>query len=163
MSSNAYVFLRLVFSTKNLIPIADHLHAIWPGFWHHYSVIAQCASIKDMMRAQQFFFLMKTSSRCLSSSSSQDVLKTFWRRLNQDEYVHLSLTSSEDVFKRSSRCLDQDQYICLGHMYSRHLQDVLKMSCKNVLKTSLRHLQDVLKKFWKTSSRYLQKVLQRYL
>ena len=37
----------------------------------------------EIKPSQQTFVLMKTS----------------WRRLDQDEYVHLSLTSSEDVFK----------------------------------------------------------------
>ena len=66
--------------------------------------------------SQQTFVLMKTSSR----------------RLNQDEYVRLSLTSSEDVFKTSwSRPI-----------YSSWLY-VFKTSCKNVFKTSSRRLQDV--------------------
>ena len=39
----------------------------------------------EIKPSQQTFVLMKTS----------------WRRLDQDEYVHLSLTSSEDVFKTS--------------------------------------------------------------
>ena len=52
----------------------------------------------------------------------EDVLKTSSRRLDQDEYVRLSLTSSEDVFKTS---------------------------CKNVFKTSSRRLQDVLKNVFK--------------
>ena len=111
----------------------------------------------------------------------EDVLKTsfvfvFTRRLDQDEYVQLSLTSSEVVFKTSSRRLGQDQYICLGHTSSRRLQDVLKTSSRrlaqmslrrlqNVFKTFSRRLQDVFKMFWrrfKTSSRHLQDVLQRH-
>ena len=59
--------------------------------------------------------------------------KTSSRRLDQDEYVRLSLTSSEDVFKTSSRRLGQDQYIRLGHASSRRL-------CN----TSSRRLQGVL-------------------
>ena len=61
---------------------------------------------------QQTFVLMKTTSR----------------RLDQDEYIHLSHTSSEDVSKTSSRRLGQDQYISLGHTPSRHLPDLLKTS-----------------------------------
>ena len=56
--------------------------------------------------------------RRLSSSPS--------RRLDQDEYVRLSLTSSEDVFKTSSRRLGQDQYICLGYTSSRR---IIKLNC----------------------------------
>ena len=104
-------------------------------------------------------------------------MKTFWRHLDQDEYIRLTHTSSEDAFKTSARRLDQDQYIRLGHTSSRrlqdvfktssrHLQDVLprrlqnvfKTSCKNVFKTSSRRLQDVLK----TSSRHLQDVFKTY-
>ena len=89
--------------------------------------------------------LQKTSSRRLdqdeyvrlSLTSSEDVFKTSSRRLDQDEYVCLSLTSSEDVFKTSSRRLGQDQYIRLGHTSSRRLQDVFK--------TFWRRLQDIIK------------------
>ena len=61
----------------------------------------------------------------------EDVLKTsfvfvFRRRLDQEEYVHLSLMSSEDVFKTSSRRLGEDQYIRLGYTSSRRLQDIFK-------------------------------------
>ena len=66
----------------------------------------------------------------------EDVLKTFWRRLDQDEYIRLTHASSEDVFKMSPRRLDQDQYICLGHRSSRRLA-----------KTSSRHLKGVFKTF----------------
>ena len=93
--------------------------------------------------AQQTFVLMKTSWRCLSSSSSEDVWKTFLRRLDQDEYVRLSLTSSEDVFKTSSRRLGQDQYIRLGYTSSRRLQDVFKTSSRRLAKISSRRFQDV--------------------
>ena len=75
--------------------------------------------------------------------------KTSSRRLDQDEYVRLSLTSSKDVFKTSSRRLGQDQYIRLGYTSSRRLQDVFK--------TSSRRLQDV----FKTSSRRLAKMSSR--
>ena len=85
----------------------------------------------------------------LSLTSSEDVFKTSSRRLDQDEYVRLSLTSSEDVFKTSSRRLGQDQYICLGYTSSRRLQDVFKTSSRRLAKTSSRHLQDVFKTFWR--------------
>ena len=64
--------------------------------------------------------------------------KTSSRRLDQDEYVRLSLTSSEDVFKASSRCLGQDQYIRLGHTSSRRLQDVFKTSLRRLAKAPSR-------------------------
>ena len=69
----------------------------------------------------------------------EDVLKTsfvfvFRRRLDQDEYVHLSLMSSEDIFKTSSRRLGEDQYIRLGYTSSRHLQDVFKTSSRCIIK-----------------------------
>ena len=97
----------------------------------------------------------------------EDVLKTFYvfvlrRRLDQDDYVRLSLTSSEDVFKTSLRRLGQDQYIRLGHTSSRRLEDVFKTFSRrleDVFKISSRSLQDV----FKTFSRHLQDVLQRYL
>ena len=93
--------------------------------------------------AQQTFVLMKTSFAFIFKTSS--------RRLDQDEYVCLSLTSSLDVFKKSSRRLNQDQYIRLGHTSSRCLaktssrsfQDVFKTSCKNVFQTSSRRLANI--------------------
>ena len=82
----------------------------------------------------------------------EDVLKTsfvfvFRRRLDQDEYVRLSLTSS--------RRLGQDQYIRLGYTSRRRLQDVFKASCKSIFKTSSRCLQDLLQ-------RHLQHVSKTY-
>ena len=73
--------------------------------------------------------------RRLSSSSSEDVLKTSLRRLDKDEYICLSHTSSEDVFKTSLRRLKKDQYIFLGNASSRRLQDIFKTSWKVVFKT----------------------------
>ena len=83
----------------------------------------------------------------------EDVMKTsfvfvFRRRLDQDEYVRLSLTSSEDVFKTS-----WSRPIYLSWPY------VFKPSSRRLAKTSSRHLQDVFKTFW----RRLQDVLQSYL
>ena len=75
--------------------------------------------------------------------------KTSSKRLDQDEYVCLSLTSSEDVSKTSSRRLGQDQYIRFGHTSSRRLQDVFKMSSRRLAKASSRHFQDAFKTFWK--------------
>ena len=88
--------------------------------------------------------------------------KTSSRRLDQDEYVRLSLTSSEDVFKTSSRRLGQDQYIRLGYTSSRRLQDVFKTSSRrlqDIFKTSSRRLQDI----FKTPSRRFEEVLLRCL
>ena len=86
--------------------------------------------------------------------------KTSSRRLDQDEYVRLSLTSSELVLKTSWRRLGQDQYICLGHMFSRSFEDVLKRSSRplqGVFKTFWRRLQDI----FKTSSRLPAKISSR--
>ena len=67
------------------------------------------------------------------------------------KHTHLTHASSEDVLKTSSSRPDKDQYIRLGHMSSRHFQDVFKTSSKNVFKISSRRLQDV----FETSSRCL--------
>ena len=66
--------------------------------------------------------------------------------------------------KTSSRCLDQDQHIRLGHTSSRRLQYVLRKRIKDVFKTSLKHLQDVLlrRQDIKTSSRHFQDVFKTY-
>ena len=111
-----------------------------------------------MLITQQTFVLIKTSWRHLEDVFRLRLQKTSSRRLDQDEYVRLSLTSSEDVFKTSSRRLGQDQYIRLGYTSSRRLQDVFK--------TSSRHLQDVFKtssrRLANTSWRHLQDVLKKY-
>ena len=132
------------------------------------------SSLFSQVLTQQTFVLMKTSS----SSSSEGALKTSSRRLDQDEYTHLSLRSSEDVlvktnifvlairlqdvFKTFSRCLpDVFKTFCqdIFKTFSRRLQDVLQKRLQDIFKTSSRRLQDVSK----TSSRHLQDVLQRYL
>ena len=96
--------------------------------------------------AQQTFVLMKTSWRCLSSSSSEDVLiKT--------NMFALALR----LQKTSSRRLGQGQYIRLGHTSSRRLQDVFKTSSRRLAKTSSRHLQDV----FKTSCKDIFKTFSR--
>ena len=57
-------------------------------------------------------------------------------RLDEDEYVRLSLMSSEDVFKTSSRIL--------GHTSSRSLAKMSSRRFEDVFKTSSRRFQDVL-------------------
>ena len=112
------------------------------------------SSFKSEEQYQQTFVLMKTSWRrleglfclCLQKMSSirlQDVLiktnifsevihlqNTSWRRL-QDALIKINMfvlaIRLQDVFKASSR----------------HFQDALKTSCKNVFQTSSRRLQDV--------------------
>ena len=101
-----------------------------------------------MFRKYDSFYWMMQSHPSKHSS--------WWRRLDQDEYVCLGLTSSEDVFKTSSRHLGQGQYIRLGHTSSRHFQDVLPRRLQDVLKTSSKRLQDI----FKTSSNVLQRYLQ---
>ena len=98
-------------------------------------------------RAQQTFVLMKTS----------------WRRLEDDVRLGLQKTSSRQtcslysyVFKTSwSRPI----YSCWSYVLktsSRRFQDVLTRCLQNVFKTSWRHLQDV----FKTSSRRLQDIFK---
>ena len=58
--------------------------------------------------------------------------KTSWRRLDQDEYVRLSLTSSRRLQDVLPRCL----------------QEVFKTSSRRLAKTSSRHLQDVFKTYY---------------
>ena len=106
--------------------------------------------------------VLKTSRRRLSSSSSEYFFKTSSRRLDQDEYVRLSLTSSEDVLVKTNIFV---LVICLLDVFktsSRRLQDVFKTSSRplqGVFKTSSRRFEDV----FKMSSRHLQDFLQRYL
>ena len=99
----------------------------------------------------------------------EDVLRTsfvfdFRRRLDQDEYIHLTHTSSEDVFKTSwSRAI----YSSWSYVFKTSCQDVFKTSSRRLAKTSSRHLQDVLlrrfQEVFKTSSRLLAKMCSRRL
>ena len=82
--------------------------------------------MRQIETAQQTFVLMKTSSR----------------RLDQDEYVRLSLTSSEDVLVKTNI-----------FVLAIRLQDVLQKGLQDIFKTSSKRLQDVLKNVFKTSSR----------
>ena len=90
--------------------------------------------------------------------------KTSSRRLDQDEYIHLSHSSSEDVFKTSwSRPIysswlyvfktSSRRFQDVFKTSSRRFQDVFKTSCKNVFKTSSRRLA-------KTFSRSFQNVFK---
>ena len=94
------------------------------------------------------FFLQNTFVRLLLQVTQQTllVLKTSWRRL-------------QDMSSRR-----------LQHVFTAtilRLRDVLKTFCKDVLKTSWRHLarrlEDVLKTSWKTKSCYAEDVLKTYL
>ena len=99
---------------------------------------------------------LKTSWRCLSSSSSEEVL------IKTNIFVLLM-----HLHKTSSRRFDQDQYIRLGYTSWRHLQDAFKMYIfENVLKkTSSRRPQGVFKTscenvLRKAPSRHFQDILQ---
>ena len=86
----------------------------------------------------------------------KDVFKTFFC---QDEYISLSHTSSEDVFKTSCSRQTYSSWpevfktssrrfkTCkkrLEKTSSRHLQDILKTSCKNVFKKFSRRFAKIL-------------------
>ena len=82
----------------------------------------------------------------------------FRRRLDQDEYVHLSLTSSrcfQDFLVKTNIFVLTIRLEDVFKTFLRRLQDVLRRRLKDVLKTSSRHLQDVLQ--W-----YLQDVFKTY-
>ena len=61
------------------------------------------------------------------------LMKSSWRRLDQDEYVRLSLKSSEDILVKTNIFV----LSIVFKTFWRRLKDVLK----NVLKTSSRRLQ----------------------
>ena len=124
---------------------------------------------------------MKTSWRCLSSSSSEDVFKTSSRLLDEDKYIRLShalqKTSSRrlqdvlvrtnifalvirDVFKTSSGSVFKASPRRLQKMFSRRLQDIFKTSCKKVFKASSRRLQDIFKTFCKDIFKTFWEILQ---
>ena len=94
---------------------------------------------------------MDTSIHPANIRLDEDALKTSWRCL--------SSSSSEYVFKASSRRLGQDQNIRLGYKTSWKR---LSRRLENVFKTSSRHLQDVFKTFWRRLQDVLQRYLQDF-
>ena len=86
-----------------------------------------------------------SAKKCLCIWLKPSKHSSRWRRLDEDEYIRLSLTTSEDLFKTSSRPLGH--YSSWPYVSSRHLQDVFK--------TFSRRFQDVLQ-------RYLQGVFKKY-
>ena len=113
----------------------------------------------------------------------EDVLKTYSRRLDQDQYICLGHTSSkrlQNVFKTSSRRL-QDIFEmpcknvfkdvlkmslrCLAKTSQRRFQNVFKTSCIGVFKTFSRGIIKLKCSCWqvfKTSSRRIHHVFERY-
>ena len=119
--------------------------------------------VTNLLLCPKDFILSKHSSwwRRLEDVFCLRLQKTSARRLDQDEYIHLTHT----LQKTSSRRLDQDQYIRLGHTSSRRLQDVFKISCQDVFKTSCKNVfktfSKLLQDVFKVSSRHFQDVLLR--
>ena len=114
----------------------------------------------DMFISGNLFFTQQTVSLFpLNIRLDEDVFKTSWRRLSSS----------------SSRRLDQDEYIHLSNTSSRRLQDVLvktnifvlAIRLQDVFKTFSRRLQDIFKTFSKrlakTSSRRFAKTFSRRL
>ena len=96
---------------------------------------------------------------------NEDVLKTsfvfvFRRRLDQDEYVRLSLRSSEDVFKMSWPKRIYSSWPYVFKTSPRHLQDVLPRRLQDVFKMSSRRLEKLLQEIFKTSSRRFEDVFK---
>ena len=87
---------------------------------------------------------------------------SWWRRLDEGEYILINHTSSKDVFKMSSRRLGQNQYIRLVHTSSRRLQDAFKTSSRHLHEALPRRLQDVsqihFENNWKTFLRRIIKL-----
>ena len=81
-------------------------------------------SVQDNILSALLILLQKTSSRRF-----QDVIKTSSRRLDQDEYIHLTHTSSENVFKTFSRRLAQTSSKRLEDVLQKRLPDIFKTSC----------------------------------
>ena len=114
----------------------------------------------------------KTSWWDLFSSSSEEVLKTSSRRLDQDKYIRLSHSSSEDVLFKTNMLalLIRLQYVFKTYgfkTYSRRLKNVFKTSSRRLAKTSLQNIfkascKNVLKTYWrrlaKMPSRYFEDV-----
>ena len=138
--------------------------AVWKfslALWSYNLEQAEVHLKSSLCGSQQTFVFMKTSWRSFENVFRLCLQKMSSRRLDQGEHIHLNDTSSEDVFKTFSRRLDQ--YICLGHTSSWRLQDVFK----TLAKASSRHLQDLLpshiEDFFKTSSRGIAKISSRHL
>ena len=105
------------------------------------------ASESEEGHSQQTFFLMKTS-----------FVFIFRRRL-QDILVHMPSRCFQDVCKSSCKYVLKTSCKSVLKTCLRCLEDVLKTSYQNDVKTSSKQLQNDVK----TSSKQLQDVLQRCL
>ena len=130
----------------------------------------------DMFISGNLFFTQQTVSLFpLNIRLDEDVFKTSWRRLSssssrrldQDEYIHLSNTSSrrlQDVLVKTNIFVLAIRLQDVFKTFSRRLQDIFKTFSKRLAKTSSRRfantfsrrLQDV----FKTPSRPLAKIFQ---
>ena len=115
--------------------------------WGNHNIWNYIEIFKNAFLLSLVLHLNLFPSKHWSSWRRLRLQKTSSRRLHQDRYIHITHTSSENVLKTSWRRLDQGKYILLGHTSSKRLQDVFKTSCKNVFKTSTRHLQNVFKTY----------------
>ena len=126
-----------------------------------------CAYLGILKSFSELLFYMWPLGNCLfhvqvAAQQTFVLMKTSWssRRLDQEEYVRLSLTSSEDFFKTSWSRPIYSFWPYVFKTSSRRLQDVFKTSSRrlqDVFKTSSRCLQDL----FKTSCKNVFKTFSR--
>ena len=107
--------------------------------------------------------VLKRQDICLSHTSSEDVFKTSWRRLEQAQCIRLGHTSLRRLAKTSSRrCQEVERF---EDIFKTPCQDVLKTSSKLLVKMSSKHLQDIFKMYHEVKLfllTHLQDVFQMY-
>ena len=145
-----------VLCTFNLRPVSTRLE-----WWHHP---ANINFDEDVLRTSFVFDFRRRLDQDeyihLTHTSSEDVFKTSWSRAIYSSWSYVFKTSCQDVFKTSSRHLEDVFKISprrLAKTFSRRLQNVFKTSCKIVLFS--RRFEDI----FKMSSRHFQDDFQRYL
>ena len=117
----------------------------------HINVSSACLKSVNLLQITKKIFGALLTDFPANIRLDEDVLKTsfvfvFRRRLDQDEYVHLSLMSSEDVLVKTNIFVLAVRLQNVFKTFSRHLQDVFKTSSRRFAKTFSRRLQDVLHK-----------------
>ena len=101
---------------------------------------------------------LKTSWIHCSSSSSEDVFKTFWWIWIYSPWSYVFRRRLQDVLIKTNILLLANPQ-AVFKMFSRRLQDFLQNRLRDIFKRSSRRFED----FFETSSRHLQDVLQRYI
>ena len=156
MSFITYVSYKL-FNFLNLFLSGENGRSLWSSynFSGYWTLISRKYPYHSPANIRLDEYVLKTSWRRFSSSSSEDVFKTSSRRLDPDEYVRLTL---RHVFKTSWSRPIFSPWPYVFKTSSRCFRDVFKTSSRplqSVFKTSSSCFEDVFKAYHQVNLFYL--------